>query len=518
MTALQVAGLNVRFGDTTVVRDVSLEVRAGEVLGIVGESGAGKSLLLRAMMGLQPRGAKVTSSALQVGGRDLRAASTRDWRAVRGAEIAFIGQDALLSLDPLRRIEREVTEAMEVHDTVPREQRDERVSALLSAVAIADPERRKRQYPHELSGGLRQRALIASALAADPHVLLADEPTTALDATVQRRVLGLLRGLADEGRAVILVTHDIRAVAEIADTIAVMRHGAVVETGPAAQLLSAPQHPYTTQLLHAATHERRAQRAADSDVILRAENISVRFRDGTFGVRDATVDVHRARVLGVVGESGSGKTTLARVLAGAVRPTTGAAFLDAQTWNPRTSTSPRRTKVALVAQSPAAALNPSWTIARTLREAASAAGIESRMRADAVARAMESVELAPELASRRPAQLSGGQLQRVVIARALLVEPDVLILDEALSALDVSIAAEILELLRTIQQRAGVAMVFVSHDLGVVAALADEIVVMQHGVIVEHGAVADVFRRPQHPFTIELLESANLDVRPHDGR
>lgn len=513
MTALHVEELTLSIGQKQLVRNVSLSVNPGEVLGIVGESGAGKSLLLRSLIGLQPATATVTCTTLQLGERELRSATERAWRDVRGADVALIGQDALLALDPLRRIAAEVVEPIEVHNTVPAANRHERVAELLTEVSVPEPHRRMRQYPHELSGGLRQRALIASALAGEPQVLLADEPTTALDATVQRRVLGVLRSLADSGRAVVLVTHDIHAVAEVADTIAVMRDGEVVESGPAAALLANPSHPYTQQLFLAAQRHRRAPRTEASDIVLRAETISVRFPDGTYGVRDAAVSVHRGRVLGVVGESGSGKTTLARVLAGAIRPTTGVVTLHNAQWNPRGAGAPRRNSVALVAQSPAAALNPAWTIARTLREAASAAGLPRAQRDAAISAALRSVELDPALAKRRPAQLSGGQLQRVVIARALLVQPDVLILDEALSALDVSIAAEILTLLRTLQADTGVAMVFVSHDLGVVAELADDVIVMEDGHIVEAGPAEQVLTAPQHPFTIELLESAALDRR-----
>lgn len=498
MTALTLTNLTVRFGDSPVVRDVSLSVAPGEVIGIVGESGAGKSMLLRALLGLTPVGAVVSTEALRVHDRDMRNAPETAWRTVRGRDIGFIGQDALLSLDPLRRIGDEVAEAMAVHDTVPIGERESAVLDLLRDVAIPAAERRAKQRPGELSGGLRQRALIASALSAGPSVLLADEPTTALDATVQVRVLELLRSLADAGRAVVVVSHDLHAVASIADRVIVMQAGSIVEEGTGTAVLTAPQHVYTQRLVSAVHRETAAVRAPGERAALTVSECSVVFRDGTRALDDVSVVVHEGRVLGIVGESGSGKTTLARVMVGAIAPTTGSVT--------RPESDSARPALQLVAQSPRAALNPHWRIRRSLAEAIR--DVPRPERAALIAEALDRVELPADFADRKPAQLSGGQLQRVVIARALLARPKLLVLDEALSALDVSVAADILALLRQLQRETGMAMAFISHDLGVVASLADDLVVMQDGRIIERGATHAVFAKPEHSFTRALIDAS----------
>ncbi|MDQ4213045.1 ABC transporter ATP-binding protein [Microbacterium capsulatum] len=495
-SALRVAGLRIRLGGRTLVDGVSFDAAPGECVALVGESGAGKSLTVRALLGLSPAGADVSADELTVDGTDARARAERGWRELRGSRIALVSQDALVSLDPLRRIGAEVAEPLEIHGTVPREDRGARVRALLEAVAMPDPDRRARQHPHELSGGLRQRALIASALAAAPAVLIADEPTTALDATVQARVLDLLRRIADDGTAVVLVSHDMAAVRRVADRIVVLRGGAVVEQGPAEVVLSNPAVAYTRELVAAASPEVRAEPAPAASVLGAAQGLGKSFDRPV--LRDVSFAVHEGRTLGVVGESGSGKTTLARILIGVERPDHGTlAWRDGA-----------RPRIQLVHQNPLGAFDPRWSIGRSLREALAAGGVPRAARPARVAELLREVDLDPALAGRRPAALSGGQRQRAAIARALAADPAVLVLDEPVSALDATVRARVLALLDRLQRERGLTMVLVSHDLDVIAAVADEVLVMQDGAVVEQGSAAQVFADPQHPFTRELLAAS----------
>ena len=491
--ALDVRGLRVDFGGSPVVDGVSLAVAPGECVAIVGESGAGKSLTARALLGLLPSAASVRTERMTVGGVDATGLREHGWRALRGSRIALVSQDALVSLDPLQRIGREVAEARRLHGLAAG--RDE-VQALLRRVWMPEPELRARQYSHQLSGGLRQRALIASALSADPAVLVADEPTTALDATVQARVLALLREIADAGTAVLFISHDFAAVRRLADRVLVMRAGIVVEEGPVREVLENPQHEYTRQLIEATQHSPRDVQAPVSDRVLVATGVSKSFGE-TAAVAEASFAVPKGRTLGIVGESGSGKTTLARMLVGVEQPDAGELH-----W----SGSPR---VQLVHQNPLGAFDPRWTIGRSLREALVAGRVPRAKRAARVAELMHEVDLDPALATRRPIALSGGQRQRAAIARALAAEPDVLVLDEPVSALDPSVRERVLQLLVRLQRERRLTMIFVSHDLDVVGAVADEVLVMQDGRIVEQGATGAVFAAPQHPFTRELLAAGS---------
>ncbi|MCM3780958.1 dipeptide ABC transporter ATP-binding protein [Microbacterium hydrocarbonoxydans] len=496
MTAvLDVQGLRIDFGAQSVVNGFSLLVEAGECVAIVGESGAGKSLTARALLGLTPTNARVRMERLTIDGADVRALSERGWRGLRGRRIALVSQDALVSLDPLQRIGDAVAEPLRLHGLAGgRHRAQTRVRDLLQRVWMPDAERRARQYPHELSGGLRQRALIASALAADPAVLIADEPTTALDATVQARILGLLRDIADAGTAVVFISHDFAAVRRVADRVLVMRGGAVVESGPVAEVLENPQHDYTRRLIAATIHDPRRSAAAVAPPVLVASGVSKAF-SGVPAVDDASFTVAEGRTLGVVGESGSGKTTLARMIVGVERPDEGA--LE---WS-----TPRR--VQLVHQNPLGAFDPRWSIGRSLREALAAGGVPRPERARRVDELLREVDLDASLARRRPHALSGGQRQRAAIARALAADPQVLVLDEPVSALDPSVRERVLRLLLRLQRERALTMIFVSHDLDVVGAVADEVIVMRDGAIVEQGSVGAVFAAPQHPFTKELLEA-----------
>lgn len=494
--AIELQGLRIDFGAARVVDDVSLTVERGECVAIVGESGAGKTLTARALLGLTPEGARVHVDRLVVDGTDVARLSERGWRAVRGARIGLVSQDALVSLDPLQRVGSEIAEPLRIHRIATgRAALRERVGQLLQRVWMPEPERRARQYPHELSGGLRQRALIASALAADPAVLVADEPTTALDATVQARILRLLRDIVDAGTAVVFISHDFAAVRRVADRVLVMRDGVVLESGPVADVLDAPHREYTRQLIAATVHDPRSAPATPVLPLLVADGLTRTFGD-IDAVRAASFEVTEGRTLGIVGESGSGKTTLARMLIGIETPDAGTLSWAGER------------RVQFVHQNPLGAFDPRWTIGRSLREALAAGGVPRSRRAERVTQLLAEVDLDPSLAARRPIALSGGQRQRAAIARALAAEPEVLVLDEPVSALDPSVRERVLRLLRRLQEQRRLTMVFVSHDLDVVGAVADDVLVMQDGVIVEQGSVSQVFADPRHPFTRELLEAS----------
>ncbi|WP_336646140.1 ABC transporter ATP-binding protein [Microbacterium sp. USHLN186] len=497
INAVAVRGLRIEIGGRPVVDDVSFRIAPGECVAIVGESGAGKSLTARALLGMLPEGARMTADELTVDGAAAPAYGAPGWRALRGRRIALVAQDALAALDPLRRIGREVAEPLEIH-ALHAGRRDERVRELLGSVSLPEPERYARAYPHQLSGGMRQRALIASALAGEPAVIVADEATTALDATVQARVLALLRSIADQGRAVLLISHDFAAVRRVADRVLVMRDGCIIEEGTTEEILRAPRAEYTSALVAASTPTPRTARGADDvagEVLLHARGVNRRFDRPA--VVEASFTLPAGRTLGIVGESGSGKTTLARMLVGVERPDTGS--LE---W-----VRPQRRQ--LVHQNPLGALDPRWSVARSLDEALQAARVRRRDRPRAAAQLLAEVGLDAALAERRPRQLSGGQRQRAAIARALAADPQVLVLDEPVSALDPTVRSRVLDLLARLQKDRALTTVLVSHDLAVVAAVCDDVLVMHAGEIVEQGTVADVFADPRHPFTRELLAAAH---------
>lgn len=493
MTALVVQNLRIAFGGQVVVDGVSFTVEPGQCVAIVGESGAGKTLTARAMLGLTPSGARAEADRLDVAGTDARHVDERSWRRLRGDTVALVSQDALVSLDPLQRIRSEIAEPLRLHERgLHGAALRARVRDLLARVWMPDAERRAEQYPHELSGGLRQRALIASALAGAPAVLVADEPTTALDATVQARVLDLLREIADSGTAVLFISHDFAAVRRVADRIIVMRAGRVVEEGSTVEILDAPREEYTKALVAATRHEPREPVSDADEPVLSVARLSKAF-DGIPAVSGASFTMSRGRTLGIVGESSSGKTTLARMIIGVEQPDEGTL-----TWH-------GHRRVQFVHQNPLGAFDPRWSVGRSLREALEAAGVPRSERPSHVARLLAEVDLDPALAARRPAALSGGQRQRAAIARALAANPEVLVLDEPVSALDPTVRELVLAMLQRLQRDRGLTMLFVSHDLDVVAAVADDVLVMKDGAVVEQGRVVDVFAAPRHPFTQELL-------------
>ncbi|WP_345750502.1 ABC transporter ATP-binding protein [Microbacterium rhizophilus] len=504
MSLLRIRGLRVALGDTDVLRGIDLEVAPGECLAIVGESGAGKSVLARTILGLSRRDrARVTAEAFELGGRDALRLPERAWRTVRGGEVSLVLQDALQSLDPLRTIGAEVGEPLAVR-RVPRAQRRARVLDALEAAGLplGGPQRseavaRLRQRPGELSGGMRQRALIASAIVAGAPLVVADEPTTALDATTAVRVLDLLARLRDEGTGLILISHDLAAVARVADRIAVLHEGRVVEQGPAPRILAAPAHPVTRALLAAVPRGPKEAPARGAEAVLEARGAVRRYPGpggGVHAVDGVDVAVRRGEVLGVVGESGSGKSTLARLLIGIERPDEGDVARAEDV------------RVRLVPQDPLGAFDPRHTVERILRHA-------RRDGAPPPADLLARVGLDAALLRRRPVSLSGGQRQRVAIARALAARPDVLVCDEPVSALDVTTQAGILDLLLDLQRHEGLTIVFISHDLAVVRRVSDRVAVMRRGAIVEQGDTETVFADPAHAFTRELIAAASTTRR-----
>jgi peptide/nickel transport system ATP-binding protein len=514
MSFVSVSNLRVGFGATEAVRGVSFEIAPGECLALVGESGSGKTQTALALLGLTPSGGTVRADSLIVAGRDASAFQETDWRGIRGRQVGLVSQDALVSLDPLRRVGREVAEAIEVHQRDARET-GKRVLSLLADVAVPEPEQRARQFPHELSGGLRQRALIASALAADPVLLIADEPTTALDATVQVQIVDLLASLKRRGLGLLLVSHDLGLVARLADRIAVMKDGRIVETADAATLLSSPQHPYTRMLIDAVPGP-KADRAGDdpgADAVLSARGLVKTYRrpDRTpfRALDDVSLDLRAGTTLGVVGESGSGKSTLANLLLGLERPDAGTVTLGTEPWSelPESRRRARRGRIQVIDQDPFGALDPRHSVQRILTEALRLTDTPRLERPARIAELLGQVGLTEEFRRRRPHQLSGGQRQRVAIARALARRPEILVCDEPVSALDVSVQRQVLDVLADLQQRLGLSMVFISHDLGVIRQLADDILVLKDGVAVEQGDAASVLETPQHPFTIRLLSA-----------
>lgn len=503
-------GLRIDGPDGSIVDGLDLDVAPGECVAVVGESGAGKSLSARVLLGIVPDELSWSVESLEVDGVDAGSLTEREWRSLRGNGIALVSQDALVSLDPLRRIGAEVAEPVRIHEPSVRGRTlADRVRATLERVSLPEPDLRARQYPHELSGGLRQRALIASALAAHPAVLVADEPTTALDATVQARVLDLLRRITDDGVAVVFISHDLGAVARVADRVVVMHEGRVVETGATADVLASPRHSVTKELVAAVSHEPLERESRSDAPIFAANRVTKRFGERV-AVDDVSFEVRRGRTLAVVGESGSGKTTLARIVVGVSAADAGELVFDGRPWGRAVARGADRRRVQLVQQNPWGALDPRWNVGRTLTEAVAAAGVARSARGSTVATLLEEVGLSTAFVTRRPAQLSGGQRQRVAIARALAASPDLLVLDEPVSALDATVRARILERLLDLQRERELAMVFVTHDLDVVAAVADDVIVMKDGRVVDSGAVSRVFAAPGHSFTRELLAAAGL--------
>ncbi|KVO37509.1 microcin ABC transporter ATP-binding protein [Burkholderia ubonensis] len=523
---LSLERLHVRFGDTVAVDDVTLAIGRGERVALVGESGSGKSVTALAILRLL-RDAQV-SGTIRFAGQDLSAKSEREMRGLRGSDIAMIFQEPMTALNPLYTIGAQIGETIQLHDGVTTGEARKRAIALLARTGIAEPQRRVDSYPHQLSGGQRQRAMIAMALACRPRLLLADEPTTALDVTIRAQIVELLLELQREeaekrGMAILLITHDLNLVRHFADRIAVMERGRLVESGAVERIFAAPEHPYTQRLLNS-----RPQRAVVpvlpiAPVLLDARHVTVQFarkRPGLAGwfksvpvaaVSDVSVSVRQGETLGVVGESGSGKSTLAMALLGLQKTAHGEIEFQGRALSSYRGREQAalRSNMQVVFQDPFSSLSPRHTIERIVGE-----GLElHRPDLSADARRAKSLAVLREVGldrtvmHRYPHEFSGGQRQRIAIARALVLEPRILILDEPTSALDVSIQQQVLKLLANLQQKYNLGYLFISHDLDVIGAMAHRVAVMQDGAIVEAGEVADIFTKPSHPYTQKLLKA-----------
>ncbi|MCX7522226.1 ABC transporter ATP-binding protein [Microbacterium sp. STN6] len=543
---LTVSGLSVRFGRTAppVVDDVSFEIRPGECLALVGESGSGKSVTARTLVGLTGGDARVSAESLVFDGAPLLSASAAAWRRIRGARIGFVLQDALVSLDPLRTVGREIDDALRLHTRLGAADRHRRVIDALTDAGVPDPALRAGQRAGQLSGGLRQRALIASAVVLNPSLVIADEPTTALDVGVQQQVLGLLEKLRAGGTGLLLISHDLSLVARVADRVAVMRDGRIVETGATEAVLGDPQQEYTKTLLAAVPWSQargtrltvEARAAAETRAVtdrddahgsaaLEITDVSKAFRTpaGTLqAVRDVSLRLEPGTTLGLVGESGSGKSTTARIALGLLAPDAGQVRLLDQEWAPlpERERRPRRHLLGAVYQDALSSFDPRWSVGGILTDALTGGASRSiRRYEDEVAALLRSVGLNPDLMRRRTHGLSGGQRQRVSIARAIAPGPRVLICDEPVSSLDVSVQAQVLDLLDELQEQRNLSYLFISHDLGVIRHISDRVAVMSEGRIVETGATETVFSDPRHPYTRRLLTAVphRRDLTPRQS-
>jgi peptide/nickel transport system ATP-binding protein len=500
------------------IKDLSLSVDPGETLCVVGESGSGKSMTALATIGLLPRGVEVLSGSIDLGGIDLLSLNEAEWCDVRGRDVGTVFQEPMTSLNPVMRIEDQIAETFRAHGLLSKAARRQRTIELLDEVNLPHPELIARAYPHELSGGQRQRVMIAMALALEPKLLIADEPTTALDVTTQAQVLKLLDNLRrKKGTAVLFITHDFGVVAEIADRVAVLQNGLLVEQGTADEVLSRPRHPYTRRLLAAVPSltPPAAKVLQGEPISLKVEHLSKTyggrglFRKGReVQAADAvTFDIRRGETLGLVGESGSGKSTVGRCVLRLIEPDGGRIEIGDIAFSALSQRDlrPQRRRIQMVFQDPFASLNPRRTVERIIAEGPITQGESST---EALTRARELlglVGLPAQAAERYPHEFSGGQRQRIGIARALAVRPDVLVADEAVSALDVSVQAEILRLIRDIQDEFGLAILFITHDLRVAAQICDRVAVMQKGRIVEMAETAQLFADPRHAYTRQLL-------------
>jgi microcin C transport system ATP-binding protein len=511
------------------VREVSFAIERGETLALVGESGSGKSVTALSVLQLLPYPtARHPSGSIRFAGRELLGASSSELEAIRGDRIAMIFQEPMTSLNPLHRVEKQIGETLLLHKGLPPERARVRTLELLDRVGIPDAEERLTAFPHELSGGQRQRVMIAMALANEPELLIADEPTTALDVTIQAQILKLLKELQTElGMAMLLITHDLGIVRKVADRVCVMSRGRIVEQAAVARLFASPQHAYTRHLLAAEPGGRPPPPPPMAETVMEGRDVRVWFpiRKGVLrrsvghvkAVDGIGVAVRERETVGVVGESGSGKTTLGLALLRLERSRGEVRYRDRDlqglSWS---ATRPLRRELQIVFQDPFASLSPRMPVGRIVGEglAIHRLGDEAE-RERRIVRVLEEVGIDPESRHRYPHEFSGGQRQRIAIARAIVLKPRFVVLDEPTSALDVSVQAQIVDLLRTLQQRHNLAYLFISHDLRVVRALSHHILVMRDGVVVEQGPAERIFERPEHPYTRALMAAAfSLDTAP----
>ncbi|MGH3722915.1 MAG: dipeptide ABC transporter ATP-binding protein [Mycobacterium sp.] len=521
--ALSFRSLSVTFstdsGPVAAVEDVSFDVKPGEVLAVVGESGSGKSVSSRTAIRLLPETARITGSVL-LDGRDVTQLSSRELTAMRGKDIAMVFQEPGAALDPLFTVGYQIGEAVRAHSDMSRPQARERVIELMKLVQLPDPERRYDCYPHQLSGGQKQRVVIAIAIACDPTVIIADEPTTALDVTVQAEILDLLRDLRDRlGSAIVLITHNMGVVADIADRVVVMKNGKVVEIAPVEQLFAAPAEPYTRALLAAVPHlgqgdpEQAVADAESSEPVLEVSHLVVEFpgplgRASFRAVDDVSFSIGRGKTLGLVGESGSGKSTIGRCVAALQQPASGSVRMLGQeiVGLSQRKLRPLRAKFGFVFQDPATSLNPKMRVGDCVAEPMWVHRYgDRRTILTRVAELIDAVQLPAGTEKRYPHELSGGQRQRANLARALALSPDLLVADEPTSALDVSVQAAVLDLFEELQRQWQFACLFISHDLAVVDRLADEVAVLRHGVLEEMGPRGQILRNPSTEYTRALV-------------
>jgi peptide/nickel transport system ATP-binding protein len=528
---VEVRGLSVDFhtrdGVVHAVKDVSWHIDRGETLAILGESGSGKSVSSSALMGLIdiPPG-RIISGEVLYRGEDLLKVSSERQREINGSKIAMVFQDTLAALNPVYQIGWQVAETFRAHG-VPRATANEKALELLERVELNNARDRFNDYPHQFSGGQRQRIMIAMAIALNPDLLIADEPTTALDVTVQARILRLLKDLQRErGMGLLMITHDLGIVADLADRVAIMHDGEIVETGPVGQVFGTPRHPYTCNLLESVPGRQGFPASANlrpsNEPLLVVENLSKEYptpprgtgrgtRPAVLALNEVSFTLRRGETLGIVGESGSGKSTLARTLLGLEVATAGKAFYRGNDLvNPTPAgLSLLRRQVQMVFQDPTASLNPRMSVGEIISEpwAIHRDVLPRDQWAARVGELLEQVGLLREHAARYPHQFSGGQRQRIAIARALALKPEIIICDEAVSSLDVSVQAQVIALLKSLKDDYGLSYIFIAHDLPVVRSFADRVLVMSKGKIVEQGTTEDIFTNPQHPYTRELLQS-----------
>jgi peptide/nickel transport system ATP-binding protein len=522
---LQVENLSIALpagGDrSTAVAGVSFTVGRGEIVCLVGESGSGKSVIAQGVMGLLPRALPVTAGRILLQGEDITHADIHRLRELRATRMSMIFQEPMTALNPVMTCGDQIDEVLREHTQLAPDARRAKILEILTEVRLPDPPRIAASYPHQLSGGQRQRIVIAMALVLDPVLLIADEPTTALDVTTQAQILKLIQDLqARHGTGVLFITHDFGVVAEIAHQVAVLRLGTLVEMGPRDAVLQHPQHDYTRMLIGSVpTHKPRARTTdASAPLVLQTRDLGKTYLDrgwfsGRREVKAATgvsIELRRGQTLGIVGESGSGKSTVARCIVRLIDPTEGSVLLgdDDIARMPAARLRPLRRRVQIVFQDPYRSLNPRRTVAEALIEGPVNFGLP---RAEAMARArqlLEFVRMDVSALERYPHQFSGGQRQRICIARALAMEPELLIADEAVSALDVSVQAQVLQLLEEIRERLNLAMLFITHDLRVAAQVCDHLAVMSRGEVVEYGPAHEVFAAPRHEYTRSLFDAA----------
>ena len=523
---LEVEHLSVRFGDAKVVDEVSFSIAAGEKFALVGESGSGKSITALSILRLVDMA--TTTGRIRFDGEDLTAKTERQMRGLRGAEVAMIFQEPMTALNPLYTVGNQIGEVLELHEGLRPHAARARAVELLARTGIPEPERRVDAYPHQLSGGQRQRAMIAMALACRPKLLIADEPTTALDVTIQAQILALLDELQRElGMALLFITHDLNLVRRFSHRVGVMERGRLVEAGPTPDVFAAPRHAYTQRLLASRPQRTVAPVADDAPVLIAAHGVDVRFPIplGWFRKRDfvavqrATLELRRGETLGIVGESGSGKTTLGMALLALQDIAAGEVRLGGQRIDdaPREALRRMRARMQVVFQDPFASLSPRLTVGQIVGEGLALHRPErgAAEREAAVLAMLDEVGLSERhgvamVLQRYPHEFSGGQRQRIAIARAVVLRPELLVLDEPTSALDVSVQQQVLALLAELQRRYGMSYVFISHDLAVVRAMAHRVIVMKGGVVVEHGDVPSLFDSPREAYTRELLAAAHL--------